>query len=92
MQEIATATLTYDSKNIKLYTFGDLKSSTPFTGTITNTASSTVMAIGTNPKGSASVKSFLKGNIYSVRIYNKALTQEEVEHNYQYDKQKFNLE
>ena len=92
LNKIATAALTYDSKNVKLYTFGDLKSSTPFTGAITSAASSTVMAIGTNPKGSASVSSYLKGNIYSVRIYNKALTQEEVEHNYQYDKQKFNLD
>ena len=37
-------------------------------------------------------ENYFKGKIYSIRVYNKALTQEEVEHNYQYDKQKFNLD
>ena len=31
-------------------------------------------------------------NIYSVRYYNKALTEDEILHNYSYDKEKFNLE
>ena len=35
---------------------------------------------------------YFKGEIYSIRIYNKALTEEELLHNYNYDKEKFNLE
>ena len=31
-------------------------------------------------------------NVYSVKIYYKALTEEEITHNYNYDKQKFNIE
>ena len=34
----------------------------------------------------------LKGILYSVRIYNRALTDEEIEHNYQLDRQRFGIE
>lgn len=33
----------------------------------------------------------LKGNVYSVKIYNSALSDEEVAHNYAIDKQRFNI-
>jgi len=32
------------------------------------------------------------GNIYSVRIYNRALTEKEIKHNASFDKQRFNIE
>ena len=35
---------------------------------------------------------YYQGRIYSIRVYNKVLTQEEILHNYNYDKQKFNIE
>ena len=35
--------------------------------------------------------SLVKGNIYSARIYKKALTPEEIAHNYQIEKEKFNI-
>ena len=35
---------------------------------------------------------YFNGEIYSIRVYNKALTEEEILHNYNYDKEKFNLE
>ena len=35
---------------------------------------------------------YFKGKIYSIRVYNKALSEDEIIHNYNYDKQKFNLE
>ena len=34
----------------------------------------------------------LKGSIYEARIYNRALTEEEIKHNYYIDKERFNLE
>ena len=34
---------------------------------------------------------YYQGRIYSIRVYNKVLTQEEILHNYNYDKQKFNM-
>ena len=33
----------------------------------------------------------LKGKIYSIRVYNRALTQEEINHNYQMDKKRFGI-
>ena len=35
---------------------------------------------------------YFKGKIYSIRVYNNELTEEQLLHNYEYDKQKFNLE
>ena len=32
---------------------------------------------------------YTKGNIYSIRMYNRALTQEEITHNYEIDKHRF---
>ena len=34
---------------------------------------------------------YLNGKIYSVRIYNRALTDKEIEQNYQRDKNRFNI-
>ena len=33
----------------------------------------------------------LKGKIYSIRIYNRALTQDEINHNYEMDKKRFGI-
>ena len=35
---------------------------------------------------------FFNGEIYSIRVYNRALTKDELLHNYLYDVEKFNLE
>ena len=32
-----------------------------------------------------------KGNIYSIRIYNRKLTEKELKHNYEVDKNRFNI-
>ena len=90
--KISTAVFTYDNSNLKFYTFGNLKNSKPYTGNITTTTGNTVMALGVNPAGTSAQNNFFKGNIYSVRIYNKALTKDEILHNYQYDKQRFYID
>ena len=33
----------------------------------------------------------LKGKIYSVRVYNRALTEDEINHNYEMDKKRFGI-
>ena len=33
----------------------------------------------------------LKGKIYSIRVYNRALTQDEINHNYMVDKVRFGI-
>ena len=35
---------------------------------------------------------WLNGKIYSVRVYDKVLTEEEIENNYKIDKNRFNIE
>ena len=42
--------------------------------------------------GSISTGYFFQGEIYSIRVYNRALTVEEVLHNYLYDEQNFKLD
>ena len=42
--------------------------------------------------GSSALRYMFQGEIYSIRIYNKALTKEEILHNYMYDVEKFNLD
>lgn len=55
----------------------------------------TIFAIGTDPKGNSSSLSDDEKRpnmqVYSVRIYNKCLTKEEVQKNYEQDKNRFKL-
>lgn len=91
--KIELVSTTYDTNKINLYSNGTLVNTTEITGNIVTATNNTLMALGVNPYGSSyDSNSFYKGNIYSVRIYNRALTKEEISHNYNYDKQRFNLE
>ena len=95
LNKIETLSSSYSGSYQYLYANGSLVSSADRAGaSLGSPSNSTVMAVGANPNGSTvdSVGEYYKGNIYSVRIYNKALTDEEILHNYLYDKQKFNLE
>ena len=60
-------------------------------GTIGKTNGYTIMAIGANPKIKSVDADFFNGTIYAVRIYDRALTDEEVEHNYYLDQIRFNV-
>lgn len=54
---------------------------------------STILAVGCNPQGDTSFGGeFLNGEILSVRIYNRALLDEEVKQNYRIDKIRFGVE
>ena len=35
---------------------------------------------------------FTKANVYAIRMYNRALTEEELQHNYNIDKVRYNIE
>ncbi len=83
---------TYDGSYLKLYKAGSMWDFKNVVGSIVNPTSSTIVALGTNPSGSVAAGSYLKGKIYSVRIYNRALTSHEVEHNYKIDKVRFGLD
>ena len=79
---------TYDGNNLSLYIDGVLRV-TKKVGT--NTAvkmpdNNTVMAIGTNPNESHAVGGFLNGVVYTVRVYESALTLEEIQKNMNADR------
>ncbi|MGN0182099.1 MAG: LamG-like jellyroll fold domain-containing protein [Candidatus Ornithomonoglobus sp.] len=61
-------------------------------GALKAPSNNTVWALGANPKGSVSEGSDyenLVGNIYSVRIYNRSLSPEELRHNHMVDTLRF---
>ncbi len=63
---------------------------------MTKPESSTVFVIGTNPNGTreeiVSGDARIHMEVYSVRIYNRCLTEEEIKHNYKVDKKAFDIE
>ena len=73
---------TYDGSTLKLYVDGVLVASESISGTIKKPNYSTVMALGANPYVEVVEEEFLNGTIYSARIYNKALSNSRVKHNY----------
>ena len=75
-------------KNLEKWKIEEAYSSTPVAGNIDNkTLSNYVFYIASR----AGTSSYSKMDINSLRIYNKALTEDEIVHNYNYDKQRFNL-
>ena len=83
----------YDKSIFKLHVNGNLISSMDIVGSIGATTNNTVMAVGTNPNGSSGASgTFFNGNIYSVRVYNRALSDDEVYRNYLYDRMIFNID
>ena len=80
--EIYHITGTFDGHNVKIYINGELKATEAFTGTYRETLENTVMAIGANPKGtSVENNEFANIKVYSAKIYDNALTQEEIQAN-----------
>lgn len=79
----------YDGETIKFWENGE-KTQTSQKGTM-SLPSGTIMALGSNPSGDLADGNFLHGKIYSVRIYNRALTDEEVMNNYEVDKERFDV-
>lgn len=79
-----------DSNQIMFFENGS-KYTLTWNGTINYAASNTALCLGTNPSGNVGKGNWLNGNIYSVRIYNRALTEDEVKTNYNMDKTRFNI-
>lgn len=82
--DIINITLVYDEPYLYLYVNGELD------GKISQTFKtfSSNLYIGRRFTGD---KGAFKGNIYSVRVYNDALTPEKIKNNYQHDKIRFKL-
>ena len=88
-------TLQYDGSNI-LYRENDIKYNTYAEGSIKEPINSTRFVLGVNASGEnydnmESSEAFNNFEVYSVRIYNRALTDEEISQNYNVDKERFGI-
>lgn len=90
---IYSATLTYDGTRLKNFINGEIDGELVYSGYISNPGNNNVMGIGTNPSGlNLPNGGYADINVYSVRIYNRALTDEEVEINSKADERRFKKE
>lgn len=64
----------------------------PFNDTYVSPATGSNFVIGGNPLAGAGAQTQFKGTIYCIRIYNRALTEEEIKQNYEIDKQRYGIE
>jgi hypothetical protein len=64
----------------------------PFNYSFVKPSTGTTFVIGGNPYAGAGADTQLKGTVYCVRIYDRALTEEEIKENYEIDKKKYGIE
>jgi len=76
--------LTWDGLTQRMYVNGDLKDSEALTGTPQNF--STTTSFGDDK---STTYRMIQGNIYSIKIYNRALTPQEIQQNYNATKSRF---
>lgn len=69
---------TYDGTNMSLYINGKLEAQKAQTGIIKSPRNGTVMGIGVNTVGNTAQNSFANINVYSAKVYDIALTEEEI--------------
>ena len=90
---ITTSSYSYDGNFNKVYKNGEEKSSKQQNGDIGLTQLNTVMAIGANPYGSNDINRELAYiDVYTVRIYNRGLSAEEIEINSKADERRYKQE
>lgn len=87
--EIIMLTGVYDGSAVLLYENGELVASTSKSGSIQAPSNNTVFSLGSNPDGSSIGGSLLSGCVYSARLYNRALTSDEIKANYEYDRRRY---
>ena len=90
-KKIITHSLTYNGQDEVLYMDGIAKGSETLTGNIEFPQNNTVMAIGVNTIGEdyGSNAGFACMDVYTIRIYSRGLTQEEIEINNKTDEKRF---
>ena len=85
LNETYNVVATYKNNEEKIYINGELKNTRKVTGSFSHTLTDLTI-------GRFSSSNYSHVNLNQVKFYNKALTEEEILHNYSYDKEKFNLE
>ena len=86
----------YDRKIMKARTSNGSEGSTTYTetsvsGTIGKPAKNTYLVLGANPVGTQASQDFFNGEVSSVRVYNRALTDEENAVNFLNDRERYNV-
>ncbi len=85
-----TISTSYNESNVILCVNGTCQTYEA-TGNLGYPSGNTVMAIGCNPEGNKKIAGYFNGNIYSARIYNRALTKEEILVNQAKDIEEFSI-
>ncbi len=86
-------TMTFDGTTLKLYLNGSFITEyvDSTNSGISYPISDTIVMLGANPVGNKPQCCYYSGKIYSVRIYDRALSESEVKQNYEVDKSRYNL-
>ena len=80
----------YDGTDMYIYQDGTMVSSLNVSGTPKNPSNNTVLMLGTNPDGTKPTSgNYYSGKIFAVRIYNCALSDEEIADHYAKDYMRF---
>lgn len=96
--KIYNFTGTYDGSHTKLYVNGVLDDEANIEGQLKEPENDKTFVLGTNPSDEKTISStsstpqHKKINIYSCRLYNRAISDEEVKHNYEIDQSRYNIE
>ncbi len=85
---------TYDGSHTQLYFNGVLNNTANITGEFGDPANKTIFVLGGNPSGTTIESSYpyAKMNVYTCRLYDRALSAEEVKHNYDIDNSLYKIE
>ncbi len=83
---------TYDGNSLNIYVNGILENTLSVSGIVGVPTNNTIMMLGANPYGASPQSGYyFPGYMYSIRLYSRALTIEEIIHNYNLDKSRFNI-
>ena len=63
----------------------------PYDNNMVKPATGTTFVLGGNPLAGAGAETTFKGTIYCVRVYNRALTEEELKENFKVDQQRYGI-
>ena len=88
--EIINIAVVFDGNKMDMYINNNLRASNNL-GTETYVApqNNTIMTLGAEPSGNAAKENYTEMDLYSCRIYNRALSKEEMTNNYELDKERF---
>lgn len=81
----------YASSTYKFFMNGVKTTKTSGSGNIATPVNNTMWAVGGNPSAGVTNASFIKGKVYAVRIYNRQLSDAEIQQNYNVDKSRFGI-